>query len=165
MKITNIKAREARDYLKAAETVASPEVKFDIIAQKFRRVPRAPSIYGSGFDNETVGGTVEKAIIDRRRRAGLFPSCLFAEPAWDILLHLYRVELLQARTVVSTVCRASHVPATTALRWISRLESCGLVTRDPDRFDARRVYLRLADQGSAAMALYFRGEPALAPGN
>lgn len=87
----------------------------------------------------------------RRARSSLFDANLFADPAWDILLDLYLANEEQRRVCVSSACIAAAVPSTTALRWITRLETCGLVEREPDRSDARRSFLRLA--GSAHHAL------------
>lgn len=97
-----------------------------------------------------------RAIVNRRRaRDHFFGGDLFADPAWDILLELYAAILGQRRVSVSNVCMASSVPATTALRWISHLESKDLVLRKPDPLDGRRVFLSLSESGIAAMEAYF----------
>jgi DNA-binding MarR family transcriptional regulator len=104
---------------------------------------------------ETAERSVTLAIEDRKRRGTIFPAELFADPAWDILLELYRAELRQCRVPVSRLCTASQVPATTALRWLNTLEAEGLLARGADPFDRRRVYIRLTSTGSMAMAWYF----------
>jgi DNA-binding MarR family transcriptional regulator len=43
---------------------------------------------------------------------------------------------------VSSLCYASGVPATTALRHIQRLEEHGLIEREGDRLDNRRLFVR-----------------------
>lgn len=95
------------------------------------------------------------AISDRSIRTNHFNSHLFADPAWDMLLNLYRSELLQVRTTVSSLCLASKVPATTALRWIATLDGFGLLLKCPDRFDGRRCYIELSESGSKQMKEYF----------
>lgn len=77
----------------------------------------------------------------------VFPEELFSDPAWDILLELYALHLEQQRTSISSVCVASSVPASTALRWIGKLEQDGFVVRTADPVDARRSWLALSSDG------------------
>lgn len=81
----------------------------------------------------------------RRLREGLFPEGIFADPAWDMLLHLYACKLDGAKIGVSNACVAAGVPPTTALRWVDRLEECGLLERRPDPADSRRIYVELTE--------------------
>ena len=87
----------------------------------------------------------------RRERARLFDSDLFGEAAWDILLILFCAETKQVRLTVSNVCEASDVPPTTALRWISRLESDGTILRTPHPSDGRVFRLKLSEQATERM--------------
>jgi DNA-binding MarR family transcriptional regulator len=48
------------------------------------------------------------------------------------------------------------VPATTALRWIQKLEQEDWLARRDDPVDARRNWIELTPEGSARLALYFR---------
>jgi DNA-binding MarR family transcriptional regulator len=81
---------------------------------------------------------------------------MFGEPAWDMLLELFAAERLGKKFSVSGLCYCSGVPATTALRWIDRLEKVGWINREADEADRRRYWVRLSDRGSAAMLRYFR---------
>lgn len=93
---------------------------------------------------------------DRRRRAKIFRSeDLFGEPAWDILLDLFIAAKERRRVSVTSACIGSAVPSTTALRWITILEKNGLLVREADPGDARRVYVKLSASGYAAMLEYF----------
>lgn len=94
-----------------------------------------------------------QARLDRSRH---FPAKLFAEPAWDMLLCLCAAELDQQRVSVTSLSIASNVPTTTALRWISTLESEGLVERRSDPLDARRLFLSPTALAMSAMEDYFR---------
>ena len=78
---------------------------------------------------------VRRYLQMRRLRAELLPDCLFAEPAWDMLLDLYIAGLECRNISISSACIASAVPQTTALRWIRHLEVHGLVERHQDRTD------------------------------
>ncbi|MGN6850651.1 MAG: winged helix DNA-binding protein [Sphingomicrobium sp.] len=95
-------------------------------------------------------------IAARRAREAIIGDELFADPAWDILLELYAAALVQTKVATSDLCKASAVPATTALRWIDRLESAGLLQRQGDPLDARRTALELTRKGELKMESYFR---------
>ncbi|MET3723462.1 MarR family transcriptional regulator [Sphingomonas trueperi] len=53
---------------------------------------------------------------------------------------------------VSSLCIASNVPQTTALRWIGTLEAEGLIYRTNDPEDRRRAYLALTMTGADQVA-------------
>lgn len=88
----------------------------------------------------------------RQARSRNLPSNLFGEPAWDILLDLFIAKSRGRRVSVTSVCIASQVPATTALRWIGLLQSEGIIVRDNDNDDRRRAFLRLSESGEKAVA-------------
>lgn len=100
---------------------------------------------------------VEAILAARRQRGDFFPVELFADPAWDMLLQLYALQLKQRRVSVSKLCLCGGVPQTTALRWIAKLEAEGLVHRENDPLDARRWWIDLSDAGTEAMRSYFSG--------
>lgn len=95
----------------------------------------------------------------RRRRVALFDADLFSDPVWDILLELYALHLEQQRASVSGLYVASYVPASTALRWIAKLEHDGLVVRREDTTDARRNWIELTPDGLMRMSRYFEMLP------
>jgi len=81
----------------------------------------------------------------RRRRDAYFEPTLFAEPAWDMLLDLYVAESERRQVAVLTACLGAAAPQTTAIRWMRVLEENGLIRRETDRNDARRIYVRLTE--------------------
>ena len=84
-----------------------------------------------------------------------FEPSLFADPAWDILLDLTAARAEGRRVSVTSLCIASGVPPTTALRWIGQMVDQGLLQREEDRIDRRRAFIALSDTGVEAMARYF----------
>jgi DNA-binding MarR family transcriptional regulator len=115
---------------------------------------------GSAEDAKRSGTDMSVAPVDRifharRARARYLPQDLFAEPAWDMLLDLLRCELRGRRLSTSDLCMAASVPGTTALRWIAAMVQRGLLIREPDRNDGRRVFITLAPDASAALRRYF----------
>jgi hypothetical protein len=93
----------------------------------------------------------------RRSRRRCFPTDIFGEPAWDMMLDLFIAGGEGKLVSVSSLCLASDVPPTTALRWISILEREAILARDPDARDGRRVHLSLTAEATAGMLKYFRG--------
>ncbi len=87
-------------------------------------------------------------------RMKFFPTGLFADPAWDMLLDLTHARLAGKRISVSSLCIAANVPATTALRRIGDLVGSGLAVRVKDESDGRRVFVELTDDGFARMGRY-----------
>lgn len=89
-------------------------------------------------------------IAARRERDRAFGSTL-SEPGWEILLDLYAAQLDGKRVNISSVYIAAGIPATTALRWIARLEAEGWVAREPCDKDGRRIFIVPTDKLSARM--------------
>jgi DNA-binding MarR family transcriptional regulator len=139
----------------------------------FRKLPASDSdvgIYignaiGSSPANDATRQSAEQQKIqnaltamrrDRARRVKYLPASLFADPAWDMLLELYQASLRQYRVPISSLCIASGVPATTALRWMQTLEAKGLIVRCPDPYDGRRFFMALSSLGENAVEHYFK---------
>lgn len=97
-----------------------------------------------------------KAYALRRKRAAIFGNPdLFGEPAWDILLDLFIAGGEGKSVSVSSACIGSAAPATTGLRWLGVLAEEGLIVRENDPEDNRRVLVRLTPAGHAAMERFF----------
>lgn len=90
----------------------------------------------------------------RQIRVRHFPSDLFGEPAWDILLDLFAAKCRGVRISITSACIASQVPHTTALRWLGLLEEDGWIIREDDETDGRRAFIRLSGKGETATARY-----------
>lgn len=106
---------------------------------------------------------VRRIIRQRQLRARFFDGELFADPAWDILLDLTAARAEHARVSVTSLCIASGVPPTTALRWIRQMTDAGLLERVDDECDRRRAFIGLTDTAAEAMARYFAALGQLAP--
>ena len=97
-----------------------------------------------------------RALIRRRQlRDKYFKEELFSDPAWDMLLDLTAARAEHRRVSVTSLCIASGVPTSTALRYIKLLEQSGLVERVEDDTDRRRAFITLTERGAEAMAGYF----------
>ncbi|MFM5949557.1 MAG: winged helix DNA-binding protein [Novosphingobium sp.] len=98
---------------------------------------------------------IRRIIRQRQLRARFFDGDLFADPAWDMLLDLTAARAEHTRVSVTSLCIASGVPPTTALRWIGQMIDTGLLERVEDEADRRRAFITLTDKAADAMARYF----------
>lgn len=88
----------------------------------------------------------------RMRRNELIGAPLFRDPAWDMLLELFAAHEGGRNVSVSSLCYASGVPPTTALRQIHRLEKHKLLVRKGDSQDNRRCYVQPTPKAIAGVA-------------
>lgn len=98
---------------------------------------------------------VRRILRQRQQRGRFFEGDLFADPAWDMLLDLTASQGEGKRVSVTSLCIASGVPPTTALRWISQMVEAGLFVRVCDDSDRRRAFIALSQSTQDAMARYF----------
>ncbi|MDG5749909.1 MarR family transcriptional regulator [Qipengyuania sp. XHP0211] len=108
-------------------------------------------------------GHIRQIIKHRQARARYFDGDLFADPAWDMLLDLAAARAEGTKVCVTSLCIASGVPATTALRWIGQMVETGLLVRVADPEDRRRAHIALSEDTADAMARYFSDIAAVSP--
>lgn len=113
---------------------------------------------GAAGEGRLLARIAQAEYAARRRRDRLFDADLFAEPAWDMLLDLY-VQRHHCRPVsIHSLCIAASVPQTTALRWIGKLASRGIVERRPCTYDNRVIHIALSSAGLSLMETYLRAQ-------
>ena len=110
-----------------------------------------------GETGEDDVAAIRRAIRARRMRGSFFAPGLFSDPAWDMLLDLYAADAGDMPVSVSSLCIASAVAPTTALRWIARMTEDGLLERRPDATDRRRAFMALTDVARVGMRGYLVG--------
>ena len=98
---------------------------------------------------------VRRIVRQRQLRARFFDGELFADPAWDMLLDLTAARAEHTRVSVTSLCIASGVPPTTALRWIAQMTEAGLLRRTEDDTDRRRAFITLTERAADAVSRYF----------
>jgi CheY-like chemotaxis protein len=108
---------------------------------------------GRASDKE-IAATLRCLINSRSLRSRFFPSDMFADPAWDILLDLTRAHFDSQDVSVSSVCIAASVPMSTALRWVRQMTDAGLLQRWTDPRDRRRDLIALTDKTRVNMMEY-----------
>lgn len=118
-----------------------------------RRRDRSAAFENPALPEAHSPGTLaERFIRLRRKRDSIFGDRLFADPAWDMMLDLYQASKKDARPIsVTSLCIASAVPNTTALRWMDALVQKGLLTRHADERDGRRTFVSLTEEALRKM--------------
>jgi len=96
-------------------------------------------------DVSDLAQRIKRLIRAQNSRSLFFDAALFSDPCWEMLLDLMSNHLLGREISVSSLCIASGVPQTTALRRIDDLAQANLIERVADPADRRRVYIRLKD--------------------
>ena len=151
--------RRAMRYLAARRSAADGANKTSFSQQLARLVAvlegksLEPKLESKLTDKE-ISATLRTIIASRGLRSRFFPSQLFADPAWDILLDLSRAKLDGQQVSVSSVCIAASVPMSTALRWVRQMTEAGLLRRWTDPKDRRRDLIALTDSTAAHMRDY-----------
>lgn len=90
----------------------------------------------------------------RKERNQIFGRDLFEDPVWEMLLDLASADSRGKEVAVTSLCLASGVSTTTALRRIDDMVERGLVDRHRDPADGRRVLIRLTDKGREKIRVY-----------
>jgi len=135
------------------------------LATELTRLAGAPSEMGedhtaqiASVDDELPDVRAERALVLLKslqsERSRLFGTALASDPAWEMLMELMRGRLAGRRVSVSSLCAASCVPITTALRRIEDLIDANLVFRSRDPNDRRRSYVHLSEYGAEKMQKY-----------
>ena len=109
--------------------------------------PRRPPVHEGDREREVLDDL--RAV--RKIRARYFPSELFSDPCWEMLLDLYDAQLAAQQVTVTSLGAASGVPLTTAWRRMEALERNGLIERKADPADKRRILIRLTSGGVEAV--------------
>lgn len=135
--VTNeARSRDMRDLIAAAQiSLTALSLQIDALSQSARIGERPDPL-----------ASAKQLYRGRRARAAFFQASLFGEPGWDILLDLYIARAENRRISVSSACMGAAVPATTALRWLAKLQREGLIRRRARHGDDRRRLIEMTDE-------------------
>jgi DNA-binding MarR family transcriptional regulator len=146
---------KAGQLLEVSEQVRRIAERLAQLSTHFGAMPRRDYQCSNLNEPEVPLERVSWLIRTRRSRARYLPLELFAEPAWDILLDLLRAELGHERMSVSSLCIAVDISPNSGLRWLEALEEKGMVLRQRDARDTRRIFVVLSPSTSNALRRYF----------
>lgn len=88
------------------------------------------------------------------RRKAHFPEATFEDPQWMMMLELFIASEEGRNVSISSLCFASGVPSTTALRHIRTLVAKGVFERVSHPRDRRICHVRLAREAKNQMIGY-----------
>lgn len=117
---------------------------------KASELPGTPDTYS---DSELLD-MVRTLVRKRERRGDFLDREMFSDPTWDLLLDLTSAKLEGVPVPVSSACAATHLPLSTALRYVRALVDAGLVRRWRDPSDRRRDLLELEEKAMESMRQY-----------
>jgi DNA-binding MarR family transcriptional regulator len=89
-----------------------------------------------------------------RRETG---HTLMQDAAFDVLLHMFAMQVPDRRTGVMDVCAGLDFPETTTRRWLQRLEQVALIERFEDPHDHRRDWVILTPAIHDMLRLLLQG--------
>ncbi len=110
-------------------------------------------------DEQNLLEVARRILEIEKLRRSFFPSAIFGEPAWNILLTLF-VASSRADRTVTRLGESSGVPLSTASRWLDYLEAEGLVMLDRSSHDPQQKEVHLTDKAYRALRS-FLGESIL----
>ncbi|HJQ17021.1 MAG TPA: MarR family transcriptional regulator [Allosphingosinicella sp.] len=88
---------------------------------------------------------VARILVDHiKRRQDFLPGAVFEDPQWMMTLELFIAAEERREIPVTSLCCASGVPPTTALRHIRKLEAKGIFERLSHPSDKRITFVRLS---------------------
>lgn len=114
------------------------------------------NLFGDAFrpcrsESHTSDTVLDLILRVRKLRSRHLPIELFFDPAWDMLLELKKCERTQRKISITSLCYASGVSSTTALRHINKMAEMGMIERVSDQLDGRRAYLSLSEDVSKSL--------------
>lgn len=97
---------------------------------------------------------VRRLENERRQKHHFFPEHVVWDPAWPLLVELYRCRLIGFDASVTGLAVSVDVPSATGRRWIDEFERCDLATRLPSAKDRRTTLVCMTDNGFDRMSRY-----------
>ena len=99
---------------------------------------------------------VKRLERERQQRIKYFPDNLVRDPAWPLLLELYRCRAEEIEISVTSLSLGMNIPSATGHRWIDELHRSGIAALSPSHTDARRTIVSMTDKGFTKMDEYLR---------
>jgi DNA-binding MarR family transcriptional regulator len=118
------------------------------VRSRYHWITRAGRIERNSITLAQVAIRVRGAAERRKKH---LPAEFLGEPAWDMLLELFVQFSGGAQISTKSLCIASGLPDTSAIRLIDRLEEAGLVERATSETDKRVTLVSLSRQGVTAV--------------
>ncbi len=105
----------------------------------------APS--GSDTAREAPTAAQVRRYIAARRKRDQHASGLFADPAWDMLLHLFAASLEGTEVTVREASLVAICPPKTGVRYLGLMADAGLVNRKDHYHQSRAKIIEITSEG------------------
>lgn len=115
--------------------------------------PRAMNAHSRlhGYSSQVLNAEFLRKIVRfRLDRGKFFDPGLFCDPTWDFLLDLAVADLEGRRTTMTNLCASTNLSYATAFRRINDLADRGILLREKDSYDRRRIYVSMAPTARAS---------------
>lgn len=140
------------------ESIRDLQRALDILAMRYAEAPAIGTVVDSisPITVETAALEIAQMLLTLRSKLEhTFGIGLLSQPVWGILLELYVAKAQGCDVTVGNTCIASSLPMTSALRLCQLLHDRGIVFRERDISDGRRVLLRLSDGAFRSLTKLF----------
>ena len=109
-----------------------------------------PAVRGRQFlsDDEAIDRAGSQQRLNRSMAVRLGEG-FFDNPVQMMLLELFIARIEQRETTVKVLAASSGVPASTAQRWIDRMEAQRLINKQSNGGDRRSIFVTIDDQAFA----------------
>jgi DNA repair protein RadC len=140
------------------ESIRDLQRAVDVLSTRYAEIPAIVRVAESISPITAEDAALEIAqmlLTFRSKIEQTFGIGLLSQPVWGILLELYVAKAQDCDVTVGNSCIASSLPMTSALRLCQLLHDHGIVFRERDASDGRRVLLRLSDGAYRSLTKLF----------
>ena len=123
-------------------------------SRKYRIIKELAGTEGAIQRQGSLADFARQMLDQARSRSRFLPGAIFADPQWLMTLDLFIAAEEGREVSVSSLCCASGVPQTTALRHIRYLQAQGIFERKSHPNDKRIALMRLAEASRGQVARY-----------
>lgn len=122
-----------------------------VAAEEIAELDRQTSIYPPSIPLWMLARIL---LAHAKRRRRYIPGARFEDPQWLMMLELFIASEEGREVSISSLCSASGVPGTTALRQIRKMAAGSLIDRSPHPRDRRIWLVRLSRKARNQMIGY-----------
>lgn len=110
---------------------------------------------GGSLGQASLCTLADRLAADRVRRGDWFDGSLFSDPAWELLVEIYRDHLRDRESSVRMLLVTSFLQPHTAIRWIDLLAEHGAVVWC-DTPTGAKTHVRLTERSIVGMTSYLQ---------
>ena len=125
-----------------------------IVHQAMARIAALSDDLHPELAGSSLRAVAERLYAERRRRDQYFPTGLFGEPAWDMMLALFIAREDGRELTFAEAYEAAGVRPGPGRALIRRLEADGMVRRSRARGDRKRQSVALTDNAVERLSDY-----------